>query len=470
MKIRNLILLTVLTVSLLIFSGCPTEIPDAELPWKYVPGVSNKTIYERNPDDPNRPFTRAKIGLEVSGSQNPLIALEYRMDNANGPYYFDYVTIGWAKFRATFNESAKTFSFGIDLSDIQATITAAKTMISPLQSRNIKVLLGITNASDSVLSFANLPATYMQEVASLFADTLKKNGFNGFELDDSNAADGCYPYLGCTNYYDPETDYDMGGANADDGSRVSVNTDQEVLHYWQEGAYNYSAFLTFFRYSTAWGVDANVANIGAKGDYPVIIRETGFAGGTTYKGDNPLTTLPEDDYIPYMQNDISYWNNAKLYFRSVIDQIDYVLNPGGDTYANYTDAGNTGNFGWMGTGRPVSQSISNHLYYGPGVIDLGKTDTDDYYGERLGKCNMANPAASSIAERAYPQGETDRYLNRSYGLVYYKNHPGTGEPGTGSAEIAARLDKVCKWVYGSRNNDSGNSVSTNDGPAVIWAP
>jgi hypothetical protein len=403
-------------------TGCPEVTDDTELPWTNAPGITDKSVYNTTGEE-----IRAKVALAVTGAQDPLLALNYRLDNAYGPYFFDYVILTWAKMTVT--RTGGTLAFGLDLSGIRSTLDAKSTTIAPLQARGIKVLLGVTNGGGGI-SFANLPYTYRESFAKTIKDTLDRYGLNGIEFNDQDAGDGAYPYLGAAQYYDPDTDWEDG--TPDDGSTVAgIESAQAVLDYWKTGALNYSAFLTYFRRQEHY-TGTTAAIIGAYGDNPVIVRETGFAGGegTT----NYMDVWIRDSHRPLME------------FISVTDQVNYCVSPAVPPFGN-------DRFGWNGTGASVMQSFVTHMFYAPGIIDLSTVTAEDlsYFGERFGWGNQG-----------YDAGGDDYDAGFAYGFIYFNNLT------AGDDDTAAKLSLASKWVYGSRDVNLGPEVSRDNGPAVLY--
>jgi hypothetical protein len=402
-------------------TGCPEATDMTELPWTYAPGITDKSVYNTTGEE-----IRAKVVLAVTGSQDPLLALNYRLDNAYGPYFFDYVVLTWA--RMTVTRESGSLAFGLDLSSIKPLLDAKSTTIAPLQARGIKVLLGVTNSGGGI-SFANLPYNYRESFAKTIKDTLDRYGLNGIEFNDQDGGDGAYPYLGAAAYYDPYTDETDG--MPDDGSTVPISSAQEALDYWKDGALNYSAFLTYFRRQEHY-TGTTAAIIGAYGDNPIIIRETGFAGG---EGEtNYMDQWIRDNHRPLME------------FISITDQVNYYVNT---TPPPFSDT----RFGWNGTGASVMKNFVTHMFYAPGIIDLLTVTTGDltYFGSRFGWGNQG-----------YPEGQDDYDKGYAYGLIYFSNLT------EGSDEIAAKLSLTSKWVYGQRDVNLGPEVSRETGPAVLY--
>jgi hypothetical protein len=392
-----------------------------ELPWTYAPGITDKAIYNTTGEE-----IRAKVVLAVTGTQNPLLALNYRLDNAYGPYFFDYVVLAWA--RMTVTRDGSKLIFGLDLSGVKSMLDAKSTTIAPLQAKGIKVLLGVSNGGGGI-SFANLPYNYREIFAKTIKDTLDRYGLNGIEFNDEDGGDGAYPYLGAAQYYDPETDEKDGVP--DDGSTVSVESVAEVLDYWKTGALNYSAFLTYFRRQEHY-TGTTAAIIGAYGDNPIIIRETGFAGG--------------EGMMNYMDQWIRDYHRPLMEFISVTDQVNYYVNT---TLPPFND----NRFGWEGTGYSVMQNFVTHMFYAPGIIDLS-TVTDDelaYFGRRFGWGNQG-----------YDAGQGDYDAGYAYGLIYFTNLTEEND------ETAAKLSLASKWIYGPRDENLGPEVSRESGPAVLY--
>jgi hypothetical protein len=406
----------VLTAVLL--AGCPEATDMTELPWTYAPGITDKSVYNTTGEE-----IRAKVALAVTGAQNPLLALNYRLDNAYGPYFFDYVVLTWAKMTVTRSGGLK---FDLDLSDIKSILDAKSTTIAPLQAKGIKVLLGVTNGGGGI-SFANLPYTYRETFAKTIKDTLDRYGLNGIEFNDEGGGAGAYPYLGATQYYDPDTDWEDG--TPDDGSTVGIESPQAVLDYWKAGSLNYSAFLTYFRRQEHY-TGTTLAIIGAYGDNPIIVRETGFAGGEG--ATNYMDVWIRDSHRPLME------------FISVTDQVNYCV-------STILPPFNNGRFGWNGTGASVMQSFVTHMFYAPGIIDLSTVTDEDlsYFGERFGWGNQG-------------YGGNDYDAGFAYGLIYFSNLT------EGSDETAAKLSLASKWVYGPRDVNVGPEVSLDTGPAVLY--
>jgi hypothetical protein len=406
-------------------AGCPEATDLTELPWTFAPGITDKSGYTTGEDGEEQ--IRAKTALAVTGEQNPLLALNYRLDNAYGPYFFDYVVLAWAKM--TVNRSGSGLSFDLDLSGIKSILDAKSTAIAPLQAKGIKVLLGVTNGGGGI-SFANMPHTSRETFAKTIKDTLDRYGLNGIEFNDEGAGDGAYPYVGALQYYDPKTDEE--DEPPDDGSTVSIGNDAEALAYWKTGALNYSAFLAYFR-KQEHPTGTEIAIIGTKENNPIILRETGFAGG--------------EGTTNYMDQWVLDYHNPLMEFISITDQVDFYVNT---TVPPFNDT----RFGWNGTGASVmQQKFLTHMYYAPGIIDLSTVTSDDllYFGERFGRGNQD-----------YDAGQGDYDAGFAYGLIYFTNLT------DGSEETAAKLSLTSKWVYGPRDVNLGPEVSTDGGPEVLY--
>jgi hypothetical protein len=405
-------------------TGCPEAADLTELPWTFAPGITDKSAYITGEDGEEQ--IRAKVALAVAGDQNPLLALSYRLDNAYGPCFFDYVVLTWAEMRVT--RDGGRLGFELDLSGIKSILDAKTTTIAPLQARGVKVLLGVSNGGGGI-TFANLPYTYRESFAKTIKDTLDRYGLNGVEFNDEGAGDGAYPYLGAKEYYDPETD--EKDRIPDDGSTVTIDSEQSVLDYWEIGALNYSAFLTYFRRQEHY-TGTTAAIIGAKGDNPIILRETGFAGG--------------QGTINYMNQWVTDYHRPLMEFISVTDQVDYYVNT---TLPPFNDK----RFGWNGTGASVMKNFVTHMFYAPGVIDLSTVTSEDllYFSMRFGWGNQG-----------YPAGLGDRDMGYAYGLIYFTNL--TDE----SDETAAKLSITSKRVYGPRDVNLGPEVSIDGGPEVLY--
>jgi hypothetical protein len=404
-------------------TGCPEAAELTEMPWTFAPGVTDKSGYTTGEDGEEQ--IRAKVVLAVTGEQDPLLALNYRLDNAYGPYFFDYVVLTWA--RMTVDRGGGKPGFNLDLGGIKPILDAKTATIAPLQAKGIKVLLGVTNDGGGI-SFANMPYAYRETFAKTIKDTLDRYGLNGIEFNDEGTGDGAYPYLGAAQYYDPETDEKEG--TPDDGSTVSVGSDTEVLAYWETGALNYSAFLAYFR-KQEHPTGSEAAIIGAYGDNPIILRETGFAGG------NGTTN--------YMNQWVLDYHNPLMEFISVTDQVNYCVN-------TTTPPFNDDRFGWTGTGASVMQHFLTHMFYAPGIIDLSTATDEDlsYFGRRFGWGNQG-----------YEAGQNDYDAGFAYGLIYFSNLT------EASDGIAAKLSHTSRWVYGPREVNLGPEVSTDGGPDVL---
>ncbi|MDR3284430.1 MAG: hypothetical protein LBS97_04545 [Treponema sp.] len=413
----------VCAVLIVFLSGCPEATDTTELPWTFAPGITDKSAYNTTGEE-----IRAKAALEVTGSQDPLLALNYRLDNAYGPYFFDYVVLTWAKMTVT--KGSGKLAFGLDLSEIQSILNDKSAKIAPLQAKGMKVLLGVTNGGGGI-TFANLPYNYREAFAKTIKDTLDRYGLNGVEFNDQGAGAGAYPSMGAAEYYDPASD--EGDGVPDDGSTVSIGSASQVLAYWKDGALNYSAFLTYFRHQEH-DTGTTAAIIGSYADNPILIRETGFAGGSGRT--NYMDQWIRDDHRPQME------------FISVTDQVNYYV---GATVPPFNDG--SGSFGWEGTGASVMKNFVTHMFYAPGIIDLSTVTTGDlsYFGRRFGWGNQDYDA------------DEDYDAGYAYGLIYFSNLT------EGSEDVAAKLSLASKWVYGPRNVDLGPEVSTDAGPEVLYA-
>jgi hypothetical protein len=421
-NMKTLLFVSLLAALVFFAVGCPVAEDDTELPWTYAPGITDKTDF---------PNSQVKVVLSVTGDQDPRLALNYRMGNATGPYYFDYIVLSSAKMKKV--TGGDTFTFTLDLSDVEPILNDRVALLSPLQSKGFKILLGVTNGGDG-FTFANLPYALRQPFAKTIKDTLDKYGLDGIEFNDENGGPGAYPVIG-EEFYDPENDETVNPDTM--GDTVAVNSDAEVNSYWHTGGFNYSAFLTYFRLNVQSYETPTTSVIGDWKNNPILVRETGFAGGTTNSA---------GEIENYMEDMIKDTHRPEMEFTSITNQVNYFLspneNPFGDTAAMP--------FGWGGSGQSI-MPFAVHNLYSPGIVDLPSVTDDQlsYFSERFANGNTAKK-------------DDDLDWGAIYGLMYYTNL---------SAADAAKLSICSRWVYGSREENERQELIGvhNDGPEVIFA-
>ena len=408
---------------LLIFclcAGCPVTDGDTELPWTYPPGVTDKSDFSNG---------QVKAALSVSGGEDPLIALRYSMDNANGPYYFDYVVLSSAKMRKVVSGGA--FTFDLDLGDIQDILNNRVTKLAPLQSKGFKILLEVTNGGDGY-SFANLPYTLRQPFAKTIKDTLDRYGLDGIEFNDINGGAGAYPVIGQA-FYDPDSDEEVNPNQL--GDTVTVSNDYEADDYWHTGGNNYGAFLSYFRVQVQSPSTPTTAVIGDIKDKPILVRENGFAGGDM---NSPNVRKH------YMHDMISDHKRPEMEFTSVVNQANFFLSPSAEPFGE--TAGQP--FGWEGGGQSIMY-YAVHSIYCPGILDLQTVSAAqlEYFAERFASGNMV-------------KRDEDFGWGDIYGLVYFRNLGG---------DDAEKLSIISKWIYGSREEGRLHELvaAHPDGPAAV---
>lgn len=425
-KIKAPAVLALVIAVVFVFPACHVISADAELPWTFAPGITDKSEY---------PNSTLKIALSVSTPEELPRVLKYRMGTATGPYYFDYVVVSAAKMKKA---DTANWAFTLDLTDIQPILDRRSSLLSPLQSKGIKVLLEITNSGEGY-TFANLPYNLREPFAKTVKDTLDRFDFDGVEFNDTNGGDNAYPFVGAAAYYDPYTDDTNDPANY--GNTATVNNAIECDEYWHEGGLNYSSFLSYFRFQSYYP-EYTQSIIGQKDNNPIIVRETGFASGaptgTFYYWVNELGQAQRC----YMFENIYDRYRPGFYFIAVTDQVNYFLSP------NVNPSAET--FGWEGTGIPVAYYI-NHSTYGPGIIDLAAATGDqlDYFTHRFVWGNNDN-------------GD-DSWNGALYELFYYKNI------GDNDAE---KLSGTSKFLYGTRDLGEAYNLKAvhDDGPPVVFVP
>ncbi|MDR0760690.1 MAG: hypothetical protein LBF74_11390, partial [Treponema sp.] len=387
-------------------------------PWTYAPGITDKADF---------PNSQVKVVLSVTGDQDPRLALNYRMASATGPYYFDYIVLSTAKMKVNSDRSLT-----LDVSDLLPILDNRVALLSPLQSKGFKILLGVTNGGGGI-TFANLPYTLRQPFAKTIKDTLDRYGLDGIEFNDENGGEGAYPEIGM-EFYDPVNDEQENPNTLWD--TVAPGTDYDVDYYWHEGGYNYSAFLTYFRLNVQSWETPTTSVIGAWQDNPILVRETGFAGGKTGNSyDTPNN---------YMQDMIRDAHREEMEFTSITNQVNYFLSP--------RVLGGTGDqpFGWEGSGQSV-MPYAVHGLYSPGILDLESTADSQIraFSRRFAEGNKENQ-------------DYDLDWGAIYGILYYTN--------LNDSDVAAKLSISSKWVYGSREVNAQAQLEAvhEDGPDVVY--
>ena len=420
-QLNAVIRILFLTLIFCLCAGCPVTDGDTELPWTYPPGVTDKSDFSNG---------QVKAALSVSGGEDPLIALRYRMDNANGPYYFDYVVLSSAKMRKVVSGGA--FTFDLDLGDIQDILNNRVTKLAPLQSKGFKILLEVSNGGDGY-SFANLPYTLRQPFAKTIKDTLDRYGLDGIEFNDINGGAGAYPVIGQA-FYDPDSDEEVNPNQL--GDTVTVSNNYEADDYWHTGGNNYGAFLSYFRYQQQSPSTPATAVIGKQFDKPILVRENGFAGGDFGS--------PHENKF-YMDHWISDAKRPEMTFTSVMEQINYILYPGA---APFSDTASRP-FGWEGSGQSIMPHAV-HSLYAPGVLDLRTASNEEiaYFSERFANGNL-------------DKSDEDMSWGESYGLLYYAGLGGND---------AGKLSITSRWVYGTREEGRQHELIAvqEDGPEVLY--
>jgi hypothetical protein len=348
------------------------------------------------------------------------------MGSATGPYYFDYIVLSTAKM-----EVAADKSITLDVTDLLPILDNRVAMLSPLQSKGFKILLGVTNGGDGI-TFANLPYTLRQPFAKTIKDILDKYGLDGIEFNDENGGEGAYPEVG-KEFYDPANDEEENPGELWD--TVAPASEYYVDDYWHRGGHNYGAFLTYFRLNVQSWETPTTSVIGTWQDNPILVRETGFAGGKTgnsYNTDNYMQDMIQDDHRPEME------------FTSITTQVNYFLSP--------QVLGGSGDqpFGWEGTGQSI-MSYAVHNLYSPGILDLENTTEPQILA-----------FSRRFAEGNKEKREDDLDWGTIYGILYYTN--------LNVSDNAAKLSISSKWVYGSREENAQAQLETvrDDGPEVIF--
>ena len=444
------------------FTSCPVADEFTELPWTYPPGVTNKWEYTNG--------KTVKVALSISGSEDPNKALRYRMGTNFGPYYFDYVVLCSAKMKKINNETGG-FTFQLDDSEIRNILRNRGTMLTPLQSRGMKVLLQIENGGEG-FTFANLPRKLRFAFALACKNFLEQYNLDGFEFNDVNGNDpvnGLYAYPatgGGATYYDGVFDDFPAYYENTDGDRLdiaaavipkdlreptsgdnwSLTSGQKVDYFWLNGGYTYGVFLNYFRSVPVWQdpnqIGRESAIIGELADRPILVRETGFAAGR-----NGLRDVFDDNML-YGENGprnyyLSSWivDNAvaTMDFTGIIGTVNVFM-------SNNAAPG----FGWENTGRSI-MNYADHYRYCPGILDLGTAVTDaeiTAFSRRFANGNWDN--------------NTDEQRDIPYTILYYSN-VGNG------ADTADRLSITSRIVYGGRQEQDYELLGLlENGPRVVY--
>jgi len=464
-KNKYLICALLLTV---FFTSCPVADEFTELPWTYPPGVTSKEAYTNG--------KTVKIALSVNGSEDPLVALRYRMATNFGPYYFDYVVLCSAKMVKKENTSGSGFTFNIDLSDVKSILDRRSSTIAPLQSKGMKVLLQIENNGEG-FTFANLPPSLIYPFAQTCKNILVQYNLDGFEFNDVNGDDPvnglyAYPSLGISNYYDgifdnfPAYNESAMGDRLDiataviprdldepaNGNNWSFSSDQaKVEYFWLNGAHAYGTLLSYFRSVPVWQ-DPNAPDssiIGELEDKPILVRETGFASGR----DDLEDVLNSGDlyaHFKYRNSYMSQWiddpSRPTLDFTGILAMVNVFMS-----------SHSAPDFGWKNTvtnqytGKSIMTFVS-HDKYCPGILDLGTALTDEeirFFSTEFANGNMAN----DDIEHGVP-----------YSIFYYTN---VGNGGN----VAARLSISSRIVYGGRQEQDYELTGLlNNGPEIVYVP
>ena len=425
---------------LLGITACPVADENTELPWTYPPGVTDKLDYTNG--------DKVKIALAITGDQDPGLALKYRMGSSTGPYYFDYVVLCAAKMVK--EPSGASFTFNLDLGEVQQILDNRTALLAPLQAKGIKVLLQIVNGGDG-FSFANLPYTLRQPFAKTVRDILVRNNLDGLEFVDINGGSGVYPALGEEHYYDPAFD-DRPAYNPDHiGDTIAIghvdilnssdeiiplSDEQKVDYFWHQGGYNYGAFLTYFRPLVESPNTPTTAVIGDWHDKPIWVREVGFGAGDSRNPLNPNLFGTQRSYIAaWIKDD----NREELQFTAVSDMANVFIS----SNVNGTP------FGWEGTGKSIME-FADHLRYSPGILDLSSaTETQiEAFSERFADGNMVNP-------------DDFIFHGDPYALLYYTNV---------GLNDAAKLSISSRYVYGGRQENGVFLVGLlKNGPEVVYS-
>ena len=463
-KTRNNICALLLAV---LFTSCPVAGEFTELPWTYPPGVTSKTGYTNG--------RTVKVTLSIDGTEDPRVVLRYRMGTNFGPYYFDYVVLRSAKMVKVAG-TGDAFTFNLDLSEVKSILDRRSTMIAPLQSRGIKVLLQIENGGEG-FTFANLPLPLIHPFAQECKNILEQYNLDGFEFNDINGdyiADDpaeslyAYPAMGRTNYYsgvfDDFPDYNpnkMGDrltiADAvipkdylnypTNNETWSLREDEKVEYFWLNGAYSYGVLLSYFRTLPEWQVpNAPNSIIGELRDKPILVRETGFASGR----DDLEIAIMDELYI-YFQRRNSYlaqWIEDKkrpsMDFVGITDMVDVFMSNDSAPY-----------FGWKNTvsnqytGKSI-MTFATHDKYCPGILDLN-TVTDEEI--EIFSTRFANGNKDNVSDIAH---------GTPYILLYYTN---VGD----DANTAEKLSITSRIVYGGRQEEYFELIALlNNGPEVVY--
>ena len=527
-KIKAVIPVCVIFLLACLSVSCPIGEGPFEMPWLVPPErtVSKDNLGELDSNHPHHLInSRVRAALEIVGGQDPRVALRYRLDvgglGEQGPLFFDYVVLSTARMVKE-GDLDTGFWFTLDIGDVQHILENRHVYITPLQRQGVRVLLQVVNCRERSggFTFANLPYAQRFHFALMTNSILARYNLDGLEFIDR---DGDNPELnlfaypkdtGEATHYDGLFDLFPDQNPRRLGDRINITDPalripadlrrdievnpidwnhlweglevEDLLQYfWMRGGYGLGVLMSYFRALVPWQDPNQVLHAvigGPTGGIhtpPIIVRETGFAGGRT-----DMANIMNPDLFSYFDRRASYmsaWINDHrrpwMLFTAITDQVNYFLS---DNLAP--------NFGWKhddpsqctdlcrspegctGTGRSIMDFVSNHEY-GPGILDLGLINDDqlEAFSIRFASGNRFIPvfddAGALTGESILNTGVLSTGF--PFTLLYYRNLTGSGH------EVAERLSITSRAVHGSRIMDwRGLELERlgMDGPAVIYFP
>ena len=517
MKAGKIGLLLVFSIILPVFVSCPSAEGPFELPWHIPPErtVSKQELGDLDPADPRfLANSGVRVALEISGGQDPRIALRYRLDvgglGPQGPLFFDYVVLSAARMVKT--GSIETgFQFTLDTSDLDYILNNRRTLIAPLQRQGVKVLLQVVNCRERSggFTFANLPERLRFDFAITVNSVLRLYGLDGLEFVDKYGDNPeqdlfAYPVITgrATHYdwlFDDFPDYNPRRS----GNRINISnvripydlrlnpswqsinwdnlrddlTDTERMYYfWMRGGYAYGILMSYFRGLLPWQNPQQVLHtvIGPWHTHPILVREVGFAGGRTDMRDIMNPDL--FNYFSWRNSFMSSWiNDARQWplLSFITDHVNYFVSGNlapafgwkHDDPSQCTDLCRSPE-GCTGTGWPIMDFVRNNEY-SPGILDLGQINNNqiEIFSLRFASGNRLIPVFDDTGAFSgeFVENTEAHSAGNPFTLLYYTNLTGPGP------EVAERLSITSRIVHGGRNTGSlGLESLRKDGPAVIY--
>jgi hypothetical protein len=190
-----------------------------------------------------------------------------KTETANGGFaetaelpYFDYVVLSGGSIKLG------TVTAYLEITDTLRGILNNRALLRPLQSRGIKILLGITGGAGGV-SFGSLPdETDQIAFARQCFSLCQYYGLDGVEFYDTNAAGSSlnpYPEIGEVFFNGKEF--------------IEITTSALSQYYWKEGAGYMTNMMSYliemFGASSTFQGDVPILQIE---DTPILVREEGF--------------------------------------------------------------------------------------------------------------------------------------------------------------------------------------------------